>query len=404
MNKNFDIVFIQETHTKPDTIGKIAKEWNRKSIWHSGPNPKNSGVAILFSKYLNIDLIKTETDSDGRIIKCLIQIEIKNTIPKERLKFYKDLFKIIEKRNNTILAGDFNMLEDILLDKLGSNTSNTHLIGLDILTEIKNKNNLVDIWRKINPAKSLFKYHNPDKTIHRRLDRIYITNTVTVKTSKIYPIPLSDHDGVTVSFQIREINPRGPGIWKLNTSILKHKEFQRIFKEYWTLWQKQKRKYENQLLWWDAGKLHLKTIIIEYCSKRNKETNKKQQILIEDITKEKSKINPNTETINKYQQELNDIENYKIAGTIIRSKEKMILNEEKATKYFHSQEKQKQLKKSINKLIDNEDNILQNKTDILNECKKFYQSLYSKQKTCQTTQNQFLQNLNSKISENQIKL
>ena len=168
MNKNFDVVFVQETHTKPDTIGKIAKEWNRKSIWHSGPNPKNSGVAILFSKYLNIDLIKTETDSDGRIIKCLIQIEIKNTISKERLKFYKDLFKIIEKRNNTILAGDFNMLEDILLDKLGGNTSNTHLIGLDILTEIKNKNNLVDIWRKINTAKRLFTYHNPDKTIHSR--------------------------------------------------------------------------------------------------------------------------------------------------------------------------------------------------------------------------------------------
>ena len=42
--------------------------------------------------------------------------------------------------------------------------------------------------------------------------------------------------------------------------------------------------------------------------------------------------------------------------------------------------------------------------DILNECKKFYQNLYNKQKTCQTTQNQFLQNLNSKISENQIKL
>ena len=56
--------------------------------------------------------------------------------------------------------------------------------------------------------------------------------------------------------------------------------------------------------------------------KKNKEINKKQQFLIEDITKEISKINPNIETINKYQQELNDIENYKITGTIIRSKEK----------------------------------------------------------------------------------
>ena len=68
----------------------------------------------------------------------------------------------------------------------------------------------------------------------------------------------------------------------------------------------------------------------------------------------------------------------------------MILNQEKPTKYFYFQEKQKQIKKSINKLIDNEDNILQNNTDILNECKKFCQNLYDKQKSCQTTQNQLL--------------
>ena len=32
-------------------------------------------------------------------------------------------------------------IEDIFLEKLGGNTSNTHLIVLDILTEIKNKHN-----------------------------------------------------------------------------------------------------------------------------------------------------------------------------------------------------------------------------------------------------------------------
>ena len=78
------------------------------------------------------------------------------TNPKDRLTFFKEIQKSIEKRNNTILAGDFNMLEDILLDKIGGNTSNTHLIGLSTLTEIKNQNNLIDIWRKINPDKRLF--------------------------------------------------------------------------------------------------------------------------------------------------------------------------------------------------------------------------------------------------------
>ena len=299
------------------------------------------------------------------------------------------------------MAGNFNLLEDILLDKLGGKKSNTHLVGLETLTDIKNQHNLIDIWRKLNPGERLYTYHNPDKTIHSRLDRIYITDDIKVKTAKIYPFSLSDHDGVTVSFQIREMNPKGPGIWKLNTSILKHNTFQEIFPKYWKFWQKQKNKYNNHLLWWDAGKLHLKNIIIDYCTKRNRNLNQKQQILIQNITTEKSKINPNIEFINKNQQELNDIENYKINGTIIRSKEKIILNEEKPTKFFYAQEKQKQIKKTIQKLKDSEGNILQNNEEILKECQIFYENLYKKSKTCLTTQNTLLEKLESKITDEQ---
>ena len=88
--------------------------------------------------------------------------------------------------------------------------------------------------------------------------------------------------------------------------------------------------------------MYLKTIIIDFCTRKNK----KQQDLIFYITQEKSKLTQNIEKINKYQQELNEIENYKTEGTIIRSKEKVILNEEKPTKYFYTQEKQKQTKKT----------------------------------------------------------
>ena len=97
-----------------------------------------------------------------------------------------------------------------------------------------------------------------------------------------------------------------------------------------------------------TGKLYFKTVLIDYCTRRNKPTNKKQQELIDHISQEKLKLHPNIEQINKYQQELNDIENYKNEGTIIRSKEKTILNEEKPTKYFSLPEKQKQIKKKHN--------------------------------------------------------
>ena len=75
-------------------------------------------------------MINYETDSDGRIIKCILQIENQifqliniyaPTNPKNKKIFYKELPKFIEKENNTILAGDFNMIDNFFLDKLGGN-------------------------------------------------------------------------------------------------------------------------------------------------------------------------------------------------------------------------------------------------------------------------------------------
>ena len=37
-------------------------------------------------------------------------------------------------------------------------------------------------------------------------------------------------------------------------------------------------------------------------------------------------------------------------------------------------------------------------TEILNECKNYYQKLYKKEKTCQTAQKELLQNVKTKIS------
>ena len=58
------------------------------------------------------------------------------------------------------------MIENIFLDRLGGNPTNIHMIGIQKLNEIENKHNLVDIWRRTNPYKRHFTYHNADSTIH----------------------------------------------------------------------------------------------------------------------------------------------------------------------------------------------------------------------------------------------
>ena len=66
--------------------------------------------------------------------------------PSSRKNSYKNIINHIDKNNNQnlILTGDFNVAEDIYLDRQGETPSNLHLIGLPYLHKIKQKYNLRD--------------------------------------------------------------------------------------------------------------------------------------------------------------------------------------------------------------------------------------------------------------------
>ena len=123
-----------------------------------------------------------QKDDKGRILSLAFSFEKQHfqivniyapTKNSEKLKFYKRLKNYITPKNNLILGGDFNMVEDILLDRQGGNPNNTHMLGLDYLKQIKQRNKLIDIWRKENPNKRLFTFHNHNQSIHSRIDRFY---------------------------------------------------------------------------------------------------------------------------------------------------------------------------------------------------------------------------------------
>ena len=104
---------------------------------------------------------------------------------------------------------------------------------------------------------------------------------------------------------------------------------------------------------------YFKQLAIEYCTRKNQKITKKKTTLATRILQEKIKLKPDIEKIEKYQQSLDEINNYKIQGTIIKSKEKLILEEEKPTKFFFLQEKQKQNKKTIKNIRNEKGKLLQ---------------------------------------------
>ena len=202
---------------------------------------RNSYKILRSTKDLNVNISTILQDTEGRILCLNFSIEKQNyrimniyapTRNSEKTKFYKTLKNYIELKQNLILGGDFNMLEDILLDIKGGNPNITHTLGLNYLTKIKQTNNLTDIWRKENPHKTLFTFHKKNQRIHSRIDRFYITNNQKIKNVSIVPNGLSDHDAIQLKIKIKNTNVSGAGYWKLNTSILKQVSFEKLFQNF----------------------------------------------------------------------------------------------------------------------------------------------------------------------------
>ena len=148
-------------------------------------------------------------------------------------------------------------------------------------------------------------------------------------------------------------------------------------------------------------KLYFKMPAAQYCVQMQKNIHNNQDQLTQFITIEKTKPKPNQDKIQEAHQHLQDIDNYKISGSIIRSKEKMILEQEKPNKFFFDQEKQKQKQKTIKQLqtIENDKIItLTNDFQILNYCKKFFSDLYTKTQTNAQIQEKLLNPLKAKIT------
>ena len=190
---------------------------------------------------MNVNISTILQDTEGRILSLNFSIEKQNyqimniyapTRNSEKTKFYKTLKNYIQMKQNLILGGDFNMLEDILLDIKGGNPNITHILGLNYLIKIKQTNNLRDIWPKENPHKTLFTFHKKNQQINSRIDRFYITNNQKIKNVSIVPNGLSDHDATQLKIKIKNTNVSGAGYWKLNTSILKQISFEKLFQNF----------------------------------------------------------------------------------------------------------------------------------------------------------------------------
>ena len=400
-SKHNGIVFLQETHSTKSLENSWSRDWSG-DIYYSHGSASACGVAILIPAELNTSITEIKTDNDGRILLLDIEIDDNKSIlcnvyapTRDKVKQQHDF---IQKLNdmlseyvdaNIILGGDFNTYLNADLDKKGPVTTQNSSYTNEIKDTLTNYN-LIDIWRNINPTTKRYTWRGMSKAgqIHSRLDYFFISIHMTYDFDKanILPSIKSDHSLLRISFKLQNTINKGKGFWKLNTSLLRDRQYVEIINRLIEECTTKYNNIENKSLVWDIIKCEIRGQTISYAAHKAKENRKREEQLhnrLQQIEEELDTTDNTTTTYksirNEYdniKSEIEDLNEYKAMGHLIRSKAQWVEHGEKCSKYFLQLENRNYKTKYIKSIFVN-DNLITNPKDILDEQAKFYRNLYS---------------------------
>lgn len=134
-----------------------------EAYWSNG-TCKSRGTAILFKTGTNFDISDIKKDVDGRILSINaktddVELNIMSVYApidaRERKDFFGTIEGYITNTQYTVIAGDFNCVSNILLDKQGGNPQRG-LAGNNELTKTTENLKIKDIWRSKHPTEKQY--------------------------------------------------------------------------------------------------------------------------------------------------------------------------------------------------------------------------------------------------------
>ena len=329
-------------------------------------------------------------DINGRFVICQFTTENQNSYTlvtiyapnTDQPSFFDALAQnLCEFDGPYIIVGDYNLVMNPKIDRFSSslNKKKSHKVLMQMIEDL----HLEEIWRCRNSDVKRYSWHNGKDGNDLRASRINFvlaSSGISTMCENIMYIPgiYSDHSAIFAHFSDNVI-PRGPGYWKLNTTVLENEYVkaqitQHCLKDLAATTQKDP---QERYLYWKSSLI------------------KKLQALSRNIASQKSLIIAQlSETIGMYENNmpLNKVEHSiynrskadleehlfeKTKSTMFRAKAKWYMEAEKRTKYFLNIEKARARAKSTNSIITESGEQISDNSKILAEQAKFYKSLYS---------------------------
>ena len=415
--QKYDIIFLQETHWTPDIQDSITRTWGGPIYFNNG-NDSARGVAILFNPRLNYTLLNTHSDATGRILALHIKLDDQHinlvniyapSTDTNRRAFYSEIEHFLSTNHDNIIGGDFNSITDPRIDKEGGNPT-PRQYATQLLNDVTSRFDLVDIWQQRHPNAREFTWtgrntRNNNSLIRTRIDKFYTAQTLNpqITTTSIVTYPHSDHDLIHLTLDF-DSQPRGPGYWHFNNTLLDDAIFGTDIRDFWNHWLTQKQHYETPLRWWEQAKIHFKHIAIKRAKvKRKIESHERTQLTRQlDTLRHKAASGNSIDAENflHAKNKLKELDLRELEAVKIRAKARFLEEGEQSTRYFYSLEKHRQADQSITTLTrDNLDTITDTR-DLLSETRQFYQSLYTADELDPDAQQSFFQTQIPQLSHN----
>ena len=247
----------------------------------------------------------------------------------DRKTFYDSLSDFFFPCAALIVGGDFNCFDNEL-DKFGGNISIQKEYA-DLKTDFR----LLDVWRKLHPT-----WFNADKSIGSRLDKFLISKDLFQSCfhSNITPCPLSDHDFVSFVFDVPEGIKHGPGVWKLNNSLLDDEKFCALIRKTISDHIDFLLAFENILDWWEFLKTSIKEASIDFARERRRKLCRDRVILTNRLIRLRQRLVDGDESVQPLitdaESNLKSLYIREFEGVKIRSRAKWLEEGERPTRYF----------------------------------------------------------------------
>ena len=385
--KNYDIIFLQETHCTNLEESKLwGKEWGGENFWSFG-GARSRGVGILFSSRLSFSKGRFYYDQMGRLI--VLDIYVNNVAFRlmnvyapnehaERTPWLNDLERWFAGNKIFIFGGDFNCVDNVKIDKIGGNPIYGE-VGADALRKIRENFNLLDPYRKSFPRDVTVTWVSGDGSIGCRLDRFYVSKCLSKCCRTIIaPTPDSDHSAVEMCINFADgIQTKGPGYWKCNVKVLDDCDF---IADMTDLCAERMALANRDLEWWEESKARFKRLIVIHSCRLAANNRRRLNELESELRvlqqQELQNHGQHAEEIIRLKNQIKTFVDEISDGVKVRSRAKYFDTEEKPSSYFLRKEKARGAKSTINELSVNGRKITET-NEIIAACKSFYEQLYS---------------------------